>query len=101
MREKDIETLKERAKEMLDNNYSRKIGDEELYTIICKWENAAKELETYKKIAEKLAEYIEKDYTNCSYCKNYERIGFRYAVCNKYANEIECIIDCARNEVEK
>ena len=55
MIDKDIETLKERAKEMLDNNYSRKIGDEELYTIICEWENVLKELETYKKIAEFLA----------------------------------------------
>lgn len=34
-----ILALKQRAKEMLEGNYDRKIGDEELYTIICEWEN--------------------------------------------------------------
>ena len=98
MIEKDIEIVKDLGLEYYVVNKKRtKITFKESQAI----ENVLKELETYKKMAEKLAEYIEKDYTNCSYCKNYERIGFRYAVCNKYANEIECIIDCARNEVEK
>lgn len=44
-----ILALKERAKEMLENNYNRKIGDEELYTIICEWENCYKENEMYRK----------------------------------------------------
>lgn len=34
-----IKSLKERAKEMLGDNYNRKIGDEEIYTIICELEN--------------------------------------------------------------
>lgn len=40
-----ISALKQRAKEMLDENYTRKIGDEELYTIICEWENCYKDSE--------------------------------------------------------
>lgn len=35
---KNIIALKQRAEEMLKNDYSRKIGDEEIYTIICEWE---------------------------------------------------------------
>ena len=93
MREKDIETLKERAKEMLDNNYSRKIGDEELYTIICKWENAAKELETYKKIAKKLAYYTEDTKLIVKDC-----LGWN---CTKGFECTDCIIDVARKEVDK
>lgn len=34
-----IKNLKERAEEMLDGNYYRKIGDGEIYTIICELEN--------------------------------------------------------------
>ena len=34
-----INSLKQRAKEMLENNYNRKIGYEEVYTIICELEN--------------------------------------------------------------
>lgn len=34
-----IKRLKERAKEMLEDNYDRKIGDEGVYTIICELEN--------------------------------------------------------------
>ena len=81
-----VETLKQRAKEMLNDDYSRKIGDEELYTIICEWENSLKELETYKKIAEKLAEdkIIPK-------CKN----------CSEDTHECtECALEWARNEVK-
>ena len=44
-----IQALKKRAKEMLNNDYSRKIGDEEIHTIICEWEYTLSELETYKK----------------------------------------------------
>ena len=44
-----ILTLKQRAKEMLSGDYTRKIGDEELYTIISEWENCYKEKEIYRK----------------------------------------------------
>ena len=44
-----ILALKQIAKEMLEGNYTRKIGDEELYTIICEWENCFKENETNHK----------------------------------------------------
>lgn len=43
---KNIITLKQRAEKMLKNDYSRKIGDEEIYTIICEWE---KNFDLYKK----------------------------------------------------
>ena len=46
-----ILALKQRAKEMLEGNYIRKIGDEELYTIICEWENCFKENEINHKTA--------------------------------------------------
>ena len=39
MNTETIKKLKERAKEMLEDNYDRKIGDEEIYTIICELEN--------------------------------------------------------------
>lgn len=45
-----INGLKQRAEEMLKNDYSRKIGDEEIYTIICEWE---KTLDLYNKEKEK------------------------------------------------
>lgn len=45
----NILALKQRAKEMLEGNYTRKIGDEELYIIICEWENCFKENETNHK----------------------------------------------------
>ncbi len=43
---KNIIALKQRAEKMLKNDYSRKIGDEEIYTIICEWE---KNFDLYKK----------------------------------------------------
>lgn len=48
--EKNIIALKQRAEEMLNNNYSRRIGDEEIYTIICEWERI---LDLYNKEKEK------------------------------------------------
>lgn len=51
MNEEIILALKQRAKEMLEGNYKRKIGDEELYTIICEWENCYKENEMNHKTA--------------------------------------------------
>ena len=48
--EKNIIALKQRAEEMLKNDYSRKIGDEEIYTIICEWE---KTLDLYQKEKDK------------------------------------------------
>lgn len=50
MNEEIILALKQRAKEMLEENYERKIGDEELYTIICEWENCYKENQIISKI---------------------------------------------------
>ena len=38
MNKEIISALKQRAKEMLEGNYSRKLGDEEIYTIICELE---------------------------------------------------------------
>lgn len=55
--EKNIIVLKQRAEEMLKNDYSRKIGDEEIYTIICEWE---KTLDLYKKEKEKRIELENK-----------------------------------------
>ena len=51
-----IKSLKERAKEMLEDNYDRIIGDEEIYTIICELEKQSKEIEELKQ---------EKEYLNC------------------------------------
>ena len=97
-----VETLKQRAKEMLNDDYSRKIGDEELYTIICEWENSLKELETYKKIAEKLAEKIQIGlYRNID--KPRDEICVKNEgtdICKNNDFCIECIIDWARKEVE-
>ena len=47
-----IKTLKERAKEMLKDNYNRKIGDEEIYTIICELENFYTAYKKEKRLAE-------------------------------------------------
>ena len=51
-----IKSLKERAKEMLKDNYNRKIGDEEVYTIICELENF---YTAYEKEKEKNKKYEE------------------------------------------
>lgn len=47
-----IKSLKERAKEMLEDNYDRKIGDEEIYTIICELENFYTAYKKEKRLAE-------------------------------------------------
>ncbi len=58
-----INSLKQRAKEMLENNYNRKIEDEEVYTIICELENFytayEKEKEKNKELEKKLDEISE------------------------------------------
>ena len=73
MNEEIIKALKERAKEMLNDDNTRQIGAEEIYTIICEWEDALKEneelkrdkthshfeLERLEKVIDKMAEYIE------------------------------------------
>ena len=51
-----IKSLKERAKEMLEDNYNRKIGDEEIYTIICELENFYTAYEKEKEKNKKLSE---------------------------------------------
>lgn len=59
-----IKSLKERAKEMLEDNYNRKIGDEEIYTIICELENFytayEKEKEKNKELDEQNFKYTTK-----------------------------------------
>ena len=62
-----------------------------------KLEKQDKELETYKKIAEKLAEELEKHFANCFSCKNY---NYNEDKCKKYNNVKDCIIDWARKEIE-
>lgn len=58
-----INSLKERAKEMLKDNYDRKIGDEEIYTIICELENFytayEKEKEANKRLDKEAQGYLE------------------------------------------
>jgi len=50
-----IKALKERAKEMLEDNYKRRIGDEEIYTIICELENFYTAYEKQNKIIDLMA----------------------------------------------
>ena len=54
-----IKALKQRAKEMLENNYNRKIGDEEVYTIICELENFYTAYEKEKEKNKKAIEFID------------------------------------------
>jgi len=54
-----IQALKQRAKEMLNDDYSRKIGPEEIYTIICEWKKTLKELEIKDKIINEMAEDLK------------------------------------------
>lgn len=54
-----IKALKERAKEMLEDNYKRKIGDEEIYTIICELENFYTAYEKQNKIIDLMAEDLK------------------------------------------
>ena len=55
-----IKSLKERAKEMLEDNYDRKIGDEEIYTIICELENFYTAYEKEKEKNKELTERVLK-----------------------------------------
>ena len=58
MNTETIKKLKERAKEMLEDNYDRKIGDEEIYTIICELENFYTAYEKEKEKNKKINEYV-------------------------------------------
>ena len=60
MNKEIILSLKRRAKEMIDGDYSRKIGAEEIYTIICEWENAIEVNEEHQKINGELQEKLNK-----------------------------------------
>ena len=62
MKIENIKSLKERAKEMLEGDYTNAIGTEELYTIICEWENALSELEKWRKIKQELIKVNKKIY---------------------------------------
>ncbi len=68
-----IKALKERAKEMLADNYNRKIGDEEIYTIICELENFYTAYEKEKEKNKELTdEYlIQRDLINPEFMKDY------------------------------
>ena len=54
------------------------------------------ELETYKKIAEKLAIRMALKSDDCFFCENYNG-----SKCEKYETKQQCIIEWARKEVEK
>ena len=59
---KIIRELKERANEMLNGNYSRKISEEEIYTIICEYEellNRRWYRVSEEEIIEKLSNYLK------------------------------------------
>lgn len=56
-----IKSLKERAKEMLEDNYNRKIGDEEIYTIICELENFYTAYKKEKEKNKKIDEFCRKE----------------------------------------
>lgn len=57
---KIIKDLKQRANEMLNDNYERKIGDEEIYTIICELENFYTAYEKEKEKNKELTERVLK-----------------------------------------
>ena len=59
-----IKSLKERAKEMLEDNYDRKIRDEEIYTIICELENFYTAYEKEKEENEQWKKYATNDLEN-------------------------------------
>ena len=92
--DKDIEILKELVNDVF------KAEDDEVIEMDCYRAGAItrtlKELETYKKIAERLAKRIDKlDEENYNYCQSGE------THCKETNRCIQCIIDWARKEVEK
>ena len=99
--DEDIKILKELAEDTI----RYKMVETDAYMagaitrVLKELEKKDKELETYKKIAEKLAEELEKDYTNCKCCKNLIR-HFDMFECKEFTNKKQCIIDWARKEVE-
>ena len=101
--DKDIEIVKELVKN-LKEKFKRisgaiaimpRIEEEDVQAI----ENVLKELETYKKIARKLANEID-DYD--TYNENEKYCQFEYGFCMLKDREcVDCIIEWARKEVEK
>ena len=94
--DKDIEILKE------FENYSpyEEIGETGKQAI----KNVLTELETYKKIAEKLAEELDKITEDIAREKGIEDFEFCNERCHNeddYIDCTDCIIDWARKEVEK
>ena len=86
--DEDIQILKEKLKILNDTKLKKTDQlERELQAI----ENVLSELETYKKIAEKLAEYIAE---KSNFCAN-------KCCMNEECHDNDCIIDWARNEVEK
>ena len=98
-KDKDIEILKEFTKKDYEPwSFYEKQGDE-LFELQEAIENVLSELETYKKIAKKLAE----DLSNCiepRYAKKYCN-GEWNCLDKKEMKCKQCIIDWARKEVEK
>ena len=80
MTDEEIKVLKCRAKEMLDNNNTRQIGAEEIYTILCECENFKKENKELKeenelgnKIIDKMSEFCTSPVHSKEWVKEYFR----------------------------
>lgn len=96
--DKDIEHLKNKISKV-----NRKHTHEEILRNIEAIEHIISELETYKKIAEKLAKKIQTEiYRNIDKPKDeicVENEGSN--ICKEHYYCIDCIIEWARNEVKK
>ena len=86
-----IKALKERAKEMLEDNYNRKIGDEEIYTIICELENFYTAYEKEKEKNKKIKWKPIKDYDR----KKYDWVLVKY-----FDGDYECVPEVAEKRYD-
>lgn len=86
-----INSLKQRAKEMLENNYNRKIGDEEVYTIICELENFYTAYEKEKEKNKKIKWKPIKDYDR----KKYDWVLVKY-----FDGDYECVPEVAEKRYD-
>lgn len=96
MIDKDIEIVKEHIDEMIHKAITVKYENEELKILQTIIKEQQKELEIYKKIAEKLANRLATKSDDCFFCENYNG-----SKCEIYENRTQCNIEWARNEVEK
>lgn len=72
MSEKEVNSLLERAEEMLKENNSRKIGAEEIITILKEYKKLQQQLELKDKVIDNLYSDIEYEYSGTSYLKSLE-----------------------------